>query len=192
MIGNLIKKVFITAFIIWFFGSFCNAQLSSPKWVEDIPANNPYLKTDDTYTCDPSDLWCLTSWIIIDDEEKSTLNWLLDVFNLNWERYAWAPKFIAYVKFIVNLWLWLISFIALIMLIYTFYMMFFSKSDDGIKKAKWNLKWIFIALAIMWLSWLIVSFIFRWYQSNWQNNTNLLSYLSNNINITNNTNYKIS
>ncbi|MBQ5944860.1 hypothetical protein IJL65_00150 [bacterium] len=28
---------------------------------------------------------------------------------------------------------------------------------------------IFIALAIIGLSWLIVSFIFRWYQSNWQN-----------------------
>jgi cytochrome b561 len=64
--------------------------------------------------------------------------------------------------------LWLVAFIALVMTIYTFYMVMFSGSEDWIKKAKWNLVGIFIALGIIWLAWLIVSFIFWRYQSNWQ------------------------
>jgi 4-amino-4-deoxy-L-arabinose transferase-like glycosyltransferase len=64
----------------------------------------------------------------------------------------------------------LISLIALIMTIYTFYLMFFTENEAWIKKAKWNLIGIFIALAIIWLAWLIVSFIFWRYQSNWKDN----------------------
>jgi NADH:ubiquinone oxidoreductase subunit 6 (subunit J) len=71
--------------------------------------------------------------------------------------------------------------VALIMTIYTFYLMFFTENDAGIKKAKWNLVGIFIALAIVWLSWLIVSFIFWWYQSQWQNRQ---SEIESNNNIT--------
>jgi NADH:ubiquinone oxidoreductase subunit 6 (subunit J) len=66
----------------------------------------------------------------------------------------------------------LISFIALVMTIYTFYMMFFTDNDAWIKKAKWNLIWIFIALGVIWLAWIIVSFIFRWYQSLWKDKEN--------------------
>jgi NADH:ubiquinone oxidoreductase subunit 6 (subunit J) len=60
----------------------------------------------------------------------------------------------------------LIAFIAVIMTIYTFYMILFSDNEEWIKKAKWNLFGIFIALAIIWLAWIIVSFIFWRYQSN--------------------------
>jgi RsiW-degrading membrane proteinase PrsW (M82 family) len=62
----------------------------------------------------------------------------------------------------------LLSMVALIMTIYTFYLMFFTENEAWAKKAKWNLVGIFIALAIIGLSWLIVSFIFRWYQEQWQ------------------------
>jgi hypothetical protein len=54
------------------------------------------------------------------------------------------------------------------MTIYTFYMILFSENEAGIKKAKWSLLGIFIALGIIWLAWLIVSFIFWWYQANWK------------------------
>lgn len=77
-------------------------------------------------------------------------------------------KFIDYAKAIMNLALWLVAFIALITSIYTFYMMFFTENEAWIKKAKENLVGIFIALAIIWLAWIIVSFIFWWYQSNWE------------------------
>ena len=71
---------------------------------------------------------------------------------------------------ILNIALGLLSMVALIMTIYTFYLMFFTENDKAAWKAKWNLVGIFIALAIIGLSWLIVSFIFWWYQRNWQNN----------------------
>jgi NADH:ubiquinone oxidoreductase subunit 6 (subunit J) len=50
------------------------------------------------------------------------------------------------------------------MLIYAFYMMFFSKEESGMTKAKQVLKWVAIALVVMWLSRFIVSMIF-WIQS---------------------------
>jgi NADH:ubiquinone oxidoreductase subunit 6 (subunit J) len=62
----------------------------------------------------------------------------------------------------------LVAFIALVMTIYTFYMVIFSENDEWIKKAKWNLVGIFIALAVIWLAWLIVSVIFWWYEDNWE------------------------
>jgi hypothetical protein len=51
------------------------------------------------------------------------------------------------------------------MLIYAFYMMFFSKEESGMTKAKQVLKWVIIALIVMWLSRFVVSMIF-WIQSN--------------------------
>jgi len=121
-------------------------------------------------------------------EEGSIINRLLKVFNLDRVSQGDDHKFLNYVKAILNVALWLLSMVALIMTIYTFYLMFFTENDAGIKKAKWNLVGIFIALAIVWLSWLIVSFIFWWYQSQWQNrqweiqsnNITMANYESNN------------
>jgi len=98
---------------------------------------------------------------------NSIITKLLDLFNLDIVKND-DHKFLNYVKAILNVALWLLSVIALVMTIYTFYMMFFTDNEAWAKKAKWNLVGIFIALAIIWLSWLIVSFIFRWYQENWQ------------------------
>ena len=101
-------------------------------------------------------------------DEGSLINRLLVQFWLNTANLEWDHKFINYAKAIMNIALWLLSMIALIMTIYTFYMMFFSDNEAWIKKAKWNLIGIFIALAIIGVSRLIVSLIFRWYQSNWK------------------------
>ena len=106
-------------------------------------------------------------WVDIKNNE-SIINRLLTQFWLNTANLEWDHKFINYAKAIMNIALWLLSMIALIMTIYTFYMMFFSENEAWIKKAKWNLIGIFIALAIIGLARLIVSVIFRWYQSNWK------------------------
>lgn len=106
-------------------------------------------------------------WVDIKNNE-SIINRLLAQFWLNTANLEWDHKFINYAKAIMNIALWLLSMIALIMTIYTFYMMFFSENEAWIKKAKWNLIGIFIALAIIGLARLIVSVIFRWYQSNWK------------------------
>jgi len=135
---------------------------------KDFPISGKW--TVDNLECDENtNLWDCTS--IKEDEEKwwdnTIIRKLLWVFWLNDDKNN-APKFIDYIRAIMNIALWLIAFIALIMAIYTFYMMLFSENEAGIKKAKWNLFGIFIALVIIWLAWLIISFIFRWYQSNWK------------------------
>lgn len=108
-----------------------------------------------------TDLWNCIS--IKPKEEDTIIIRLLGVFWLDNSRNK-DLKFIDYVRAIINIALWLVTFIALIMSIYTFYLMFFTENEAWIKKAKWNLVGIFIALAIIWLAWLIVSFIFRRYQ----------------------------
>ncbi len=127
----------------------------------DFPYDNEFTKDPTTELQDKVD---------IDKEygEKSILTQLLEVFWLKDGAFEWDHKFINYARAILNMALWLLSVVALIMIIYTFYLMFFSENDAWIKKAKWNLIGIFIALAIIWLAWLIVSFIFRRYQNNWK------------------------
>ena len=100
------------------------------------------------------------------NNDDSVLNKLLDLFQLSDQsRYdAWTSKAVYYAKMIVNMLLSLVSLIALIMLIVAFYMMFFSKHESGMTKAKQMMKWIALAITIMWLSWFIVSFIF-WIQA---------------------------
>lgn len=134
--------------------------------------NFPFSQVGDTQSsAEKTDLWNRVSI----KEPNWILNWLLDVFGLNSEKLSWDHKFLNYAKGILNIALWLISVIALIMTIYTFYMMFFSENEAGIKKAKWNLVWIFIALWVIGLAWIIVSFIFWRYQSNLSWNSELFS-----------------
>lgn len=71
------------------------------------------------------------------------------------------PSVLFYLKTIVNTLLSFVSLVALILMIAAFYMIFFRKDDAGITTAKQMIKWIVIALAIIWLSRIIVSFLYR-------------------------------
>mgnify|MGYP006894302361 CR=1 FL=1 len=108
-------------------------------------------------------------------QTNSVLNRLLDLFKLSnqswYDYWWWTSKAVYYAKMIVNLMLSFVSFIALVMVIYAFYMIFFLKDEAGITKAKQVLKWVAIAIIIMWLSRFIVSMIF-WIQSNSANPEN--------------------
>ena len=164
------------------FSSWVFAQL--PVW------NNNKYDIDTPYAWmepwdDESDPWKETSKYV--QEESSIINRLFEALWLDvTNTYPGAPKFLLYVKRIINLALGLLSFICLIMTIYTFYMMFFTDNDAWIKKAKWNLIGIFIALAIIGISRLIVSFVFRRFKDNWQN---ALSYNPTNIATSTNNNF---
>ena len=68
-----------------------------------------------------------------------------------------------YIKWILNILLGLVSFLSLVMIIFAFYLIFFSKGEESIGKAKKILVGVGIALAIMWLSWFIASFFFDIY-----------------------------
>lgn len=157
----IISLWFLTC--LWFF-CVCNWQRF---WGVELSPSMPYIPTESPLPeCDSTNVWDCVS--IKENAPKDTIIIrLLWVFWLDTDR-SHDLKFIDYARAIINLALWLVAFIALGMSLYTFYMMFFTENEAGAKKAKWNLVGIFIALAILWLAWIIVSFIFRWYQSNWK------------------------
>ena len=98
----------------------------------------------------------------------SILKRLTDFFRLSWTAYdkpESTSKATDYVKWILNIMLGLVSFLSLIMIIVAFYLIFFSKGEDGVGKAKKMLIGVGIALAIMWLSWFISSFFFNIYNT---------------------------
>lgn len=160
---NFIRKLIVSGIIILCLGT------SYPTFWEYSIQGNPYTSTNND--CDTNPWKCTNIYDDIDiTNQDSIINRLLSVFGLDSDTINQDKhKFINYAKAILNIALWLISLIALIMTIYTFYMIFFTDNDKWVEKAKWKLVGIFVALAIIGLSWLIVSFIFRWYQSNWQN-----------------------
>ena len=141
----------ITSMIIWFW-----------FWYDF------YYDYDDNSTAiwNETEIWWIIKTDVIENND-SILNRLLSLFNLsNQSRYdSGTSKAIYYAKMIVNMLLSFVSFIALIMLIYAFYMMFFSKEESWMTKAKQVIKWVAIAITIMWLSRFIVTIIF-WVQSN--------------------------
>ena len=157
------KYIMATLIMVWLTGFFwvCNWQPVS-FWGTQLSKDMQY-KTQ-SITDDKTQLWDQVS---VDEKDNTILIRLLWIFGLDTDR-GREHKFLDYAKAIINLALWLISFIALIMTIFTFYMIFFSDNEAWIKKAKWNLVGIFIALGIIWLAWIIVSFIFRWYETNWK------------------------
>jgi len=93
---------------------------------------------------------------------NSLMTKLRDFFRLSGTSYdaSWT-KATDYIKWILNILLGLISLIALVLVIYAFYLIFFSKWEDGVTKAKKILVGVAIALVLMWLSRFIVSFFFN-------------------------------
>lgn len=93
-------------------------------------------------------------WIVKED------NWLwkrlFDVFNIS----KYEGNVFGYVQYVFNIALSIVAFIAVVILIYYFYMVLFSKDQDGIGKSKKALKWVFIAIIAMWLSWIIIRALF--------------------------------
>ena len=150
MIKKILKHTLLTLFIFFGLCSFSFAQLNEYNFEYPYPEGN---FPGDTPTCTDWDCSEFIPQTPIDDQD-SIMGQLLSIF------------------WLLNIALWLLSLIALIMTIYTFYMMYFSDNEAGTKRAKQNLVGIFIALAIIWLAWLIVSFIFRRYQSNWEDALN--------------------
>jgi len=156
--GIIKKIIFTTILTIWI-----------AIWFQSIwSAQNFYYNYDEASSVwNETDIWKIIKTDTV-NQNDSALNKLLKLFKLSEADRYWTTwensKAIYYAKMIINLLLSLVSIIALIMLIYAFYLMFFSKQESGMTKAKQILKWVAIAITIMWLSWFIVSFIF-WIQA---------------------------
>lgn len=106
-----------------------------------------------------TDIWLLTRENAVIPTD-SILNRALKIFNLdNAERYSGPQKALAYAIYLINYALAFVAFIALCLLIYSFYCVVVG-DEKQIDKAKWYLKWIAIAIVVMGLSWIIASLIF--------------------------------
>lgn len=172
---KFIRSMLSAFAIIFVWLSFCHW---APFWVKQqdtFPYTSPYTSpTSEKCKEWSADLWnCVSAT----ESKESILNRLLDLLNIDVDKNS-DHKFLNYVKAILNLALGLLSMVALVMTIYTFYLMFFTDNEAWAKKAKWNLIGIFIALAIIWLSWLIVSFIFRRYKENRRENPQLIDWVT--------------
>lgn len=66
-----------------------------------------------------------------------------------------------YVRWIINIVLGLVSLIALVLIIFAFYLIFFAKEEEAVKKAKKILTGVAIALGLLGLARFIVSFFFN-------------------------------
>ncbi len=91
------------------------------------------------------------------NQKGSVLERLLDVFDIN---YAGQGKALSYVQVIINYVLSFTAFIALIVVIYGFYMMFFRDEDKGFGTAKKTVVGAAIALFVIGISWAFVNLAF--------------------------------
>jgi len=171
-----IKKLIISLFMLiwgWYIISW------TCLWAEEFYYAADDLRTNRGSDSDPnsdSDMPSTDFWKIIKDKtvdvdssnglwKESLLNRSLAIFNLdedNNEKYTWPKKALAYAIYLINYALWFVAFIALCLLIYSFYCVVVGDQKQ-IDKAKSYLKWIAIAIVVMGLSWLITSLIFRIY-----------------------------
>ena len=161
--------VYVISVIIW---AFCYADFSIPYTQTDFYYN---YNSGNQHNQWNTDFWNIIKNDVITDENNA-FSWFLSLFRLSSQsRYGSSEhtsKAIYYIKWIVNMMLWLTAFISLILVIFAFYLIFFSKGDAGESKAKQILKWVALALVVMWLSWFIVSLFFWIERGTTAENTN--------------------
>ena len=143
--------------------------ITSFVWFQSIFAQNTnefYYETTTTDSNISSEQATDLAKVIKEDNiesDRSLLTQIRGFFQLNGDQYKGDEPALDYVKMLLNMALWFVSFISLVLVIVAFYLIFFSKWEDGVKKAKAILKWGAIAIVLMSLSRIIVSFFFSLY-----------------------------
>lgn len=139
--------------------------ISVGQWFSEAESAFPYEVTTTPKGADTTNLSNIVKQDAV-NPTTSVLKRLTDFFRLSGTSYdTWTSKATNYVKRILNILLGLVSFLSLVMIIFAFYLIFFSKGEDGVGKAKKILIGVVIALAIMWLSRFIASFFFDIYKA---------------------------
>ncbi len=163
----------ISTIILSFLGGILSVWILLPaisygQGFSDAESNFPYDIQGQEY--DPlteTPTTDIASGIITQDtnEPTSLLKRLTDLFRLSGTSYTTGTTSPAtnYVKRILNIFLGLVSFLSLVMIIFAFYLIFFSKGEEAVGKAKKILIGVAIALAMMGLSRFIASFFFDIY-----------------------------
>ncbi len=98
--------------------------------------------------------------------QESMLQTLTRIFRLSdTPYYTGTSPATNYIKWLLNIALGLVSFLAFVMVLFSFYLIFFGKGDEALTKARKILIGVAIALAIMGISWFIVSYFFDLYKT---------------------------
>ena len=106
--------------------------------------------------------------IIQDDVVQANdgvLKKILRVLNLDQFTTLSDSSALEFVKYILNIALGLVSFIAVVVVIYGFVQVIFAKDEEGVTKARKTVQGAAIAIGIIAVSWFIVSFLFSLYES---------------------------
>jgi hypothetical protein len=123
--------------------------------------------TDRNYTAIPKNEWSTYIWWILKSgtvaNQSLTVRLIQRFYDPNFDPNITQPA-LYYIKFLIDVAISLVAFIALCFLIYYLYIIFFSDRDEGIANAKWYALNAFIAIILIWLSWMIVSFGFYIYE----------------------------
>jgi len=158
----------VSRFVYYFLGVLFAAVGFAPMislWQFYDDTSFPYDIQGEEYV-EGSETTDIASELIKNDTQNQTslLQRLTNYFRLSGTEYD-DPTTPAtnYIKWILNILLWLVSFLSLVMIIFAFYLIFFSKGEEAVGKAKKILIGVGIALAIMWLSRFIASFFFDIY-----------------------------
>ena len=111
----------------------------------------------------------LIAWVQVNWTWSFQADWWSYVtdYNVIWTSEGWdaegsTPRLIETVKTAVNRVLWILWLIALILCLWWGFQMLIAAGDDA-KVKTWTkvLKQAAIWLAVIWLSWILISFIFR-------------------------------
>lgn len=159
-----LKKILLCSLVSrWMFAIITNANSTKFPYEDWVSWDKSSLQTD---------YWEMMKNNVV-TEEHSLLNRILDVFNLwpdeNSWRYNGVQKALYYARYLLNYALSFVAFIALCLLIYSFYCVILW-DEKKIDTAKSYIKGIAIAIIVMWLSWIIVSFLFWIYEDIAQDN----------------------
>lgn len=98
-------------------------------------------------------------WVILNDA-KDAIHDFSQTVELN------ETTFVGQIQSVMNYFLWMIAFLALVVIMYWFYLILFSgKWEEAVWKAKKYLFWWIIALVVSWISWYIVSIMFHIFET---------------------------
>ncbi|MFA7284470.1 MAG: hypothetical protein WC004_01445 [Candidatus Absconditabacterales bacterium] len=125
----------------------------------DFPYGNEFTTAPSTDLTDP------LQNVVIEQQAQndSFVEQILDTFGFNVGSVGGgtAPdSALSYIQYLFNIALGLLAMISVIILIYNFFMIFFSKEKEGVENAQKAVKRVAIVILIMGLSRLIVSFLF--------------------------------
>ncbi len=87
---------------------------------------------------------------------EELLGWL-------WFRFDSDQKIIQFVSNLINFFLAIAWLVALAMLVYAFYKIFWSDGEEAFKEARGTIWKIFLALLVIWLAWFIAGWAFDLY-----------------------------